>query len=301
MKRRTLVGCLLSLSVSGCLRLTDAEGTTAATTANGPEATTRDSSTTARGTTTESATETTPPSGVRATLSEPPEPFVVGRSQRVAVSVDNNRNESFDGEVQLRVDGALRAFQSLALGGGSATTVEFDLTVDSLRARTVRMVVTGEDYEVVLFDDELAPAQHALTVDWGDAYVPADDPDSNNPRDDRSLSFNCNELVLERSGEALATYDVGVYEDEPRRLEGAYSPEEYDGVTRRWFGTPEQRTVIGFEDDLLVEADAVRFVGDVPPKPSQLPVTVRVGDRVTDEATWAQSRDEYVVSVEVGE
>lgn len=294
MRRRTLVGCLLSLSVSGCLRLTNAEGTTAATTAGtGPESTAQDATGTA------GETGTTPPSGVRATLSEPPEPFIVGLSQRTAVRVNNNRGEPFDGEVQLRVDGALRAFQSLALDPRSGTTVEFDLTLDALETRTVTLVVTGEDYEVVLFDDELAPAQHALTLEWGEAYVPSEAPDSDNPGDDRSLSFNCSELVLERDGEPLATYDIGVYDEEPRRIEGAYSPEEHDGVTRRWFGTPTRRTVIGFEDDLLAEADVARFVGELPPEPRQMPVTVRVGERTTHEALWPKTRNEHVVPVEV--
>lgn len=295
-----MVGGLLSLSVSGCLRLTNAEGTTAAATDASSETSTPEGTTTAE-TANETATETTPPSGVRSSLSDPPEAFVVGRSQRTALRVNNNRDEPFDGEVQMRVDGALRAYQPLGLEPRTATTVEFELTFESLETRTVRLVVTGGDYEVVLFDDDLAPAQHALTVEWGETYVPAEDPDSDNPGDDRSLSFNCEKLVLERDGEALATYDIGVYDAEPRRLVGAYNPEEHDGVTRRWLGTPDQRTVVGFEDDLLVEADAVRFVGELPPEHREMPVTVRVGERVTDEATWPKSRDAHVVSVEVGE
>jgi len=305
MKRRSLVGGMLSLSVAGCLRLTESAETTAATTSStGSGSTTQtDEETSERtgATASESSTETTPPIGVRSTVTEPPEPFTVGRAQRIAIRVNNNRDEEFDGEVQLRVDGALRAMQTLRLRSRTATTVAFDLALDALRPRTLRVVVTGEDYETVLVDEELQPAQHAVTVEWGESYVPADDEDSSNPEDDRTLSFNCRELVLERDGEALATYDIGVFEDEPRRLEGTYSPEEHDGVIRRWFGGPSHRTVIGFEDDLLVEADALRFRGQLPPEPAEMPVTVRIGERQTDEATWPNSREEHVVSLEVGD
>lgn len=303
MKRRDLVGGMLSLSVAGCLRLTESAETTAervSSTASGVG--TVNDGTTAERTeppTSESTTETTRPTGMRSTLTEPPNPFVVGRAQRIAIRVNNNREEAFDGEVQLRVDGALRAIQTLTLRSRTATTVAFDLTLDALRPRALRVVVTGEDYETVLVDEELQPAQHAVTVEWGESYVPADDEDSSNPEDDRTLSFYCRELVLERDGEALATYDVGVFEEEPRRLAGTYRPEQRNGETRRWFGGSNHRTVIGFEDDLLVEADALRFRGRLPPEPAEMPVTVRIGDRQTDEATWTNSTDQYAVSLEV--
>jgi hypothetical protein len=302
MKRRRIVGGILSLSAAGCLRLTDESETTPST---GSETATQDATVTARETATttrtESETGTTRSSGVRSTLSDPPEPFVVGRSQRIVLRVSNNRDREFDGEAQLRVDGALRAIQSLELRSRTATTVSFELTIDALQARTIELTVAGEGYEVVLFDDRLQPAQHVVTVDWGASYVPAEDPDSDNPEDDRSLSFYCTELVLERDGAALATYDIGVFEEEPRRLEGKYSPEDFNGDRARWFGTPGQRTVLGFEDGLLREADALRFVGTLPPVPNGMPVTARVGERQTDEGTWANSKEEYVVSVEVGE
>ncbi|NHN40661.1 hypothetical protein G9C85_03290 [Halorubellus sp. JP-L1] len=302
MKRRSVVGGLVSLSLAGCLRLTDSGGTATNTGASASietaSRTTAATSTNADAASTESSVEATREPGVYAKVVEAPEPFVLGRTQRIAVRVENDRDVEFDGEIELRLDGELRAIESVTLRSRTAATVAFDLTVESLETHSMRLVVTGASTEEVLVDGSLPPARHAVTVDWGASYVPSDDPDSDST-DDRRLAFYCRELVLERAGEAIETYDVGVIEDEPRRLEGTYDPEENDGEKWRWFGGPEQRTVVGFEEGLLANADALRFVGHVSPEPDEMPVTAEVGDRQTDQRTWTESTDEYVVSIAV--
>lgn len=125
-----------------------------------------------------------------------------------------------------------------------------------------------------------------VELDWETAVNSAElDPESSGQRE---LSFMCHELrLLDGGGDALASYDVGVPDDEPVFVAGAYGTESHDGRTWRWFGTLNERTTVVVD----AEADEIGGLALRGSPATEMAAEVRVGERaatvdVSGDARW---------------
>lgn len=101
---------------------------------------------------------------------------------------------------------------------------------------------------------------------------------------DRNLAWYVSSLALfSAAGETLASYDIGVPEEEPYLIEGVHAVEEdpdSDPPTRRWFGGPLARTTIYVENQTTTPASAT--VRGVPIRSNAIEVEVHFDGEVTD-------------------
>lgn len=101
---------------------------------------------------------------------------------------------------------------------------------------------------------------------------------------DRNLAWYVSSLTLSSAaGEKLASYDIGVPDEEPYLIEGFHTVEEAsdaDPATRRWFGGPFARTTIYVESRPTTPATAT--VRGTPARSDAIEVEVRFNGERTD-------------------
>lgn len=101
---------------------------------------------------------------------------------------------------------------------------------------------------------------------------------------DRNLAWYVSSLTLSSAdGESVASYDIGVPEEEPYLIEGVYGIEEAadaDPPTRRWFGGPFARTTMYVESQTPTPASAT--VRGSPIRSDAIEVEVHFDGRLTD-------------------
>lgn len=86
------------------------------------------------------------------------------------------------------------------------------------------------------------PAGKQLRFVFNKTVQPANvNPDSS---DHRELAFMANRLSFHDASEQVASYDIGVPDEEPLWLKGVFGPESRNGRTWRWWGGPAAETIL---------------------------------------------------------